>query len=84
MLPRHVLSSVCLAGPDVNQDRRHPVYIPDIFRFVEHVPCGLVVRIPRSHRGGRGSIPRMGKLYFTFKVHLCWDIVSMLSSWFYM
>ena len=24
-------------------------------------PCGLVVRIPRSHRGGRGSIPRMGR-----------------------
>ena len=24
------------------------------------VPCGLVVRIRRSHRRGRGSIPRMG------------------------
>ena len=23
-------------------------------------PSGLVVRIPRSHRGGRGSIPRLG------------------------
>ena len=24
------------------------------------VPCGLVVRIRRSHRRGRGSIPRTG------------------------
>ena len=24
------------------------------------LPRGLVVRIPRSHRGGRGSIPRTG------------------------
>ena len=27
---------------------------------VSDVPRGLVVRIPRSHRGGRGSIPRTG------------------------
>ena len=26
------------------------------------IPCGLVVRIRRSHRRGRGSIPRMGVL----------------------
>ena len=25
------------------------------------IPCGLVVRIRRSHRRGRGSIPRMGE-----------------------
>ena len=25
-----------------------------------HIPGGLVVRIPRFHRGGRGSIPRLG------------------------
>ena len=25
-----------------------------------HIPCGLVVRIRRSHRRGRGSIPRTG------------------------
>ncbi len=24
------------------------------------LPCGLVVRIQRSHRRGRGSIPRTG------------------------
>ena len=28
-------------------------------------PGSLVVRIPRSHRGGRGSIPRLGKLFFS-------------------
>ena len=26
-------------------------------------PGGLVVRIPRSHRGGRGSIPRLGRFF---------------------
>ena len=30
----------------------------------QHVPGSLVVRIPRSHRGGRGSIPRLGKYIF--------------------
>ena len=28
-------------------------------------PGSLVVRIPRSHRGGRGSIPRLGRLFFS-------------------
>ena len=28
------------------------------------VPGSLVVRIPRSHRGGRGSIPRLGNIFF--------------------
>ena len=28
-------------------------------------PGSLVVRIPRSHRGGRGSIPRLGRLLFS-------------------
>ena len=26
----------------------------------KHIPCGLVARIRRSHRRGRGSIPRTG------------------------
>ena len=30
------------------------------------IPCGLVVRIRRSHRRGRGSIPRMGVSLFFF------------------
>ena len=30
-----------------------------------HIPSGLVVRIPRSHRGGRGSIPRLGNHFWT-------------------
>ena len=33
------------------------------------VPCGLVARIRRSHRRGRGSIPRTGVLYF--RTHFC-------------
>ena len=31
------------------------------------IPRGLVVRIPRSHRGGRGSIPRTGIIFIRFK-----------------
>ena len=38
-----------------------------LLRVVECVvPCGLVVRIRRSHRRGRGSIPRMGGEIFFF------------------
>ena len=33
------------------------------------VPCGLVVRIRRSHRRGRGSIPRMGESNLIFSPH---------------
>ena len=29
-----------------------------------------MVRIPRSHRGGRGSIPRLGRLLFPFLVDM--------------
>ena len=28
------------------------------------IPDGLVVRIRRSHRRGRGSIPRLGELFW--------------------
>ena len=31
------------------------------------IPCGLVVRIRRFHRRGRGSIPRMGEHFFSTK-----------------
>ena len=30
-------------------------------------PCGLVVRIQRSHRCGRGSIPRMGDFFLEWE-----------------
>ena len=30
-------------------------------QFSPTIPCGLVVRIRRFHRRGRGSIPRMGE-----------------------
>ena len=36
------------------------------------VPCGLVVRIRRSHRRGRGSIPRMGVFFFVFFSRTLW------------
>ena len=39
------------------------MYIYHISPPNSHVPSGLVVRIPRSHRGGRGSIPRLGKSF---------------------
>ena len=29
------------------------------------IPCGLVARIRRSHRRGRGSIPRTGVFFVT-------------------
>ena len=35
----------------------------NMYMFFSHslyIPCGLVVRIRRSHRRGRGSIPRTG------------------------
>ena len=35
-------------------------------QFGTTVPVGLVVRIRRSHRRGRGSIPRLGECVFNF------------------
>ena len=37
----------------------------DIDNIVLSVPGGLVVRIWRSHRHGRGSIPRLGVSFFS-------------------
>ena len=34
-------------------------------------PGGLVVRISRSHRDGRGSIPRLGRVLFLASLALC-------------
>ena len=39
---------------------------PSLGEAFNRVPCGLVVRIRRSHRRGRGSIPRMGDPVFFF------------------
>ena len=41
------------------------------------VPCGLVVRIRRFHRRGRGSIPRMGEIFFLAEGNA---IVKLLSN----
>ena len=35
-------------------------------KLLKDIPCGLVVRIRRFHRRGRGSIPRTGVKYFIF------------------
>ena len=34
------------------------------------LPGGLVVRIPRFHRGGRGSIPRLGNTFSLILVYI--------------
>ena len=43
---------------------------------LKSIPCGLVARIRRSHRRGRGSIPRKGAIViilFLFKTrHSKW------------
>ena len=41
------------------------------------IPCGLVVRIRRFHRRGRGSIPRMGEIFFLAEGNA---IVKLLSN----
>ena len=32
----------------------------------QHIPCGLVARIRRFHRRGRGSIPRKGDYFIQY------------------
>ena len=43
-------------------------------RALPQIPSGLVVRISRSHRDGRGSIPRLGRCFcyvFALHCHAC-------------
>ena len=40
------------------------------------VRIGPVVRIPRFHRGGRGSIPRCGVLLLRSLVVVIWNVVE--------
>ena len=40
------------------------IYYSDTLR--SQFPSGLVVRISRSHRDGRGSIPRLGNVFVFF------------------
>ena len=55
------------------------VYIPLLLNVVIYsisimlqtcLPGGLVVRIPRFHRGGRGSIPRLGNTFSLILVYI--------------
>ena len=43
-------------------------------RELHLLPRGLVVRIRRSHRRGRGSIPRTGTIFFSFCFPYTWSI----------
>ena len=46
---------------------------------VPQVPGGLVVRIRRSHRRGRGSIPRLGSVFvFISYVQFCYSFMPVL------
>ena len=49
-----------------------------------HVPGSLVVRIPRSHRGGRGSIPRLGSFLdyvdTIYRVIITWKTPKRVHS----
>ena len=43
-------------------------------------PCGLVVRIQRSHRCGRGSIPRMGDFFFAWELFYSYTYVVLVVN----
>ena len=38
-----------------------------IYKFYNEIRIGPVARIPRFHRGGRGSIPRCGIIFNFFQ-----------------
>jgi hypothetical protein len=40
----------------------------EYFLFTYIVPYGLVVRIPASHAGGPGSIPRVGEIFVFLRI----------------
>ena len=62
--------------------------VADLKSFRLVVPCGLVVRIRRSHRRGRGSIPRMGGFlfplfsFFSQAGAASWHVLLRLWSYF--
>ena len=55
----NALNTCQLSSPAESKDLRHHE-INEFRQRDPNVPCGLVVRIRRSHRRGRGSIPRTG------------------------
>ena len=57
----HFHSLVLSLSPDLRRTVQHSAAIfSRATALADWVPCGLVVRIRRSHRRGRGSIPRTG------------------------
>ena len=51
-----------------------------IFFSLQPLPDGLVVRIPRFHRGGPGSIPGQGTHFFFLFFTSIFEIVDNKSS----
>ena len=74
--PTQLLLLVCLHSPHnrLSLTENYRLFQLSTFIYciksISVIPSGLVVRIPRSHRGGRGSIPRLGRLLFPFLVEL--------------
>ncbi len=68
----HWIGQILLKG--VETERVRALNSKIIRPYVSSIPCGLVVRIRRSHRRGRGSIPRMGVFFPLFFI--------LLSSFF--
>ena len=50
-----------------------------VLRQLLSVPCGLVARIRRSHRRGRGSIPRKGEYFLLYPVKM--DLYLPISTY---
>ena len=51
-----------------------------LFSLFEKVRIGPVVRIPRFHRGGRGSIPRCGGFVFVLPALACGVFLSITHT----
>ena len=49
------------------------------FMFIK-IRIGLVARIPRFHRGGRGSIPRCGTCFLLLAHYTCTGIACFLDN----
>ena len=59
-------------------------WLPFIVGYAYVVPCGLVVRIWRFHRHGRGSIPRMGVCFYaSFQSYVSKSIILLEDGHMY-
>ena len=65
-----LIGDVCLDVPSFLPPKGIYDIIIHCTSTFNHIPFGLVVRIPGFHPGGPGSIPGMGN-FFVFHVHFC-------------